>query len=143
VATAGTIGAACKVDVERIDGLNDLDYRACQGTSNEDVRATLVDAYDDWIMRPHLVLFPSGESLQDLVAWTADVLRYVIANHRDAASTIVLVGHDSVNRAILPKKARPTGLTHAHMHARVTLFAYIEAEAEQSRAQAAPTGSTA
>lgn len=101
VATAEKIGAACKLDVKRLDGLNDLDYGAWQGQSHEDVRAALVDTYNDWMMRPHLVRFPNGESLQDLVARTADVLRTVIATHRDAATTIVLVGHDSVNRAIL------------------------------------------
>ncbi|MFZ2067722.1 MAG: histidine phosphatase family protein, partial [Xanthobacteraceae bacterium] len=43
--------------------------------------------------------FPDGESLQDLAARAANVLRFVLARHPD--DTIVLVGHDSVNRAVL------------------------------------------
>jgi probable phosphoglycerate mutase len=47
----------------------------------------------------HLVRFPGGDSLQDLVARSADALRFILANHVD--DTVVLVGHDSVNRALL------------------------------------------
>lgn len=43
--------------------------------------------------------FPGGESLQDLLARTADGLRTVLARH--PAGTVVMVGHDSVNRALL------------------------------------------
>jgi len=42
---------------------------------------------------------PDGESLQDLVGRAADALRFVWNKH--AADTVVLVGHDSVNRALL------------------------------------------
>jgi broad specificity phosphatase PhoE len=52
-----------------------------------------------WFATPQLVRFPNGESLQDLAARTADALRMVLARHPD--DTIVLVGHDSVNRALL------------------------------------------
>jgi probable phosphoglycerate mutase len=45
------------------------------------------------------VRFPNGESLQDLVARTSDALRLVLARH--AGETVVMVGHDSVNRALL------------------------------------------
>jgi probable phosphoglycerate mutase len=43
------------------------------------------------------VRFPGGESLQDLVARTADTLRFILEHH--VGDTVVLVGHDSVNRA--------------------------------------------
>src|SRR6516164_4513127 len=43
--------------------------------------------------------FPDGDSLQDLVARTSDALRFILADHAD--DTVVLVGHDSVNRALL------------------------------------------
>ena len=58
-----------------------------------------------------LIRFPDGESLQDLAARAANVLRFVLARHPD--DTIVLVGHDSVNRAVvlqcLDCRCRPTG----------------------------------
>jgi broad specificity phosphatase PhoE len=43
--------------------------------------------------------FPEGESLHELVARGADALRLVVKHHSD--DTMVLVGHDSVNRAML------------------------------------------
>ena len=43
--------------------------------------------------------FPSGESLQDLVARASNILRPVLSRHPD--ETIVLVGHDSINRALI------------------------------------------
>jgi probable phosphoglycerate mutase len=49
--------------------------------------------------RWQLVRFPDGESLQDLAARVADALRFVLARHGN--DEIVLVGHDSVNRALL------------------------------------------
>ena len=52
-----------------------------------------------WHVAPHLMRFPNGESLQDLLARTSDALRSVIARH--PADPVVLVGHDSVNRALL------------------------------------------
>ena len=43
--------------------------------------------------------FPHGDSLQDLVARSTDVLRDVLEAH--AGQTVVLVCHDSVGRALL------------------------------------------
>jgi probable phosphoglycerate mutase len=46
-----------------------------------------------------LARFPGGESLQDLVARTSDALRVALARH--PKETVVMVGHDSVNKALL------------------------------------------
>jgi phosphoserine phosphatase len=50
-------------------------------------------------LRKHRRRFPQGDSLQDLFARAAEIIRFVLEHHHD--ETIVLVGHDSVNRAIL------------------------------------------
>ena len=47
--------------------------------------------------------FPEGDSLQDLVARTANALRFMLERHASETETVVLVGHDSVNRALLLK----------------------------------------
>jgi len=44
---------------------------------------------------------PEGDSLQDLVARTANALRFVLERHTSKTETVVFVGHDSVNRALL------------------------------------------
>ncbi len=56
-------------------------------------------AFAAWFATPHLVRFPDGDSLQDLVARTSEALRFILAQH--AGETIVAVGHESANRALL------------------------------------------
>jgi phosphoserine phosphatase len=54
-----------------------------------------------WHTTPHLVRFPEGDSVQDLAARTANALRFVLNRHASEEETVVFVGHDSVNRALL------------------------------------------
>ena len=44
--------------------------------------------------------FPEGD-YEDLVARTANALRFVLERHTSETETVVFVGHDSVNRALL------------------------------------------
>jgi phosphoserine phosphatase len=99
VATGAAIAAACSVASGVLESLNDLDYGAWQWKTHEEVILGLPEMYATWRATPHLFRFPNGESLQDLVARAGDGLRYVLQQHRDL--TVVLVGHDSVNRALL------------------------------------------
>ena len=99
VATGAAIAEACGAASAIIDDLVDMDYGAWQWKTGQEAEAEDPRLYAAWRMSPHLVRFPSGESLQDLAARTADVLRLALARH--PADTIVLVGHDSVNRALL------------------------------------------
>jgi broad specificity phosphatase PhoE len=99
IATGASISKACGVEARALDALNDIDYGAWQFKTFEEMRETNPEAFAAWFATPHLVRFPNGESLQDLVARTADALRFVLACHAD--ETVVLVGHDSINRALL------------------------------------------
>jgi broad specificity phosphatase PhoE len=99
VATGDAIAEACGIGTEVLDVLIDIDYGAWQGKADAEVAATEPALYHAWRDAPQLVRFPGGESLQDLVARTADALRDTLARHPD--DTVVLVGHDSVNRALL------------------------------------------
>ena len=99
VVTGAKVAAACGIGASVHEGLGDIDYGAWQMRTHEEVSAETPEAYRLWREAPHLVRFPGGESLQDVVARTADALRMVLARH--ATDTVVLVGHDSVNRALL------------------------------------------
>jgi broad specificity phosphatase PhoE len=99
VATGAAIAEACGVGTEVLDALIDIDYGAWQGKADAEVAATEPALYDAWRDTPQLVRFPGGESLQDLAARAADALRDTLARHPD--DTVVLVAHDSVNRALL------------------------------------------
>jgi phosphoserine phosphatase len=100
VDTGAAIARACGLAASdaRAD-LNDIDYGRWQFKAYEDARAEDPALFAAWFATPQLVRFPGGESLQDLAARVADALRFVLARH--ANDTIVIVGHDSVNRALI------------------------------------------
>ncbi len=99
-ATAAEIAQRCGgPEVAVLDGLNDLDYGAWQWRTHEEVKVEDPVRFGLWRSAPHLVRFPGGEALQDLVGRTADALRETLERH--PAETVVFVGHDSVNRALL------------------------------------------
>ena len=99
VATGDAIAQACGVERHVLEDLNDLDYGLWQWETYEAVAGAWPAQFAAWKSTPHLIRFPDGDSLQDLVARTANALRFVISHH--ASETVALVGHDSVNRALL------------------------------------------
>jgi phosphoserine phosphatase len=99
VVTGAAIARACGIGAAALPGLMDIDYGRWQMRTHDEVKAEAPEMYRQWKTAPQRVRFPGGESLQDLFARTADVLRLVLEQH--AGETVVLVGHDSVNRALL------------------------------------------
>ena len=99
VVTGTIIANLCGVKAIPLEGLMDIDYGAWQMRTHDEIKAESPEAYRLWRTAPQRVRFPDGESLQDLFARTADVLRLVLERH--PTDTVVMVGHDSVNRAIL------------------------------------------
>jgi phosphoserine phosphatase len=84
-----------------VEGLIDLNYGDWQGRTREEVKKRWPHLYGPWRTSPHLARCPSGESLQDISLRSADVFRGVIRDFPNDSDTVVLVGHDSVNRALL------------------------------------------
>jgi probable phosphoglycerate mutase len=99
IATAAAIARASGTSSKTCEDLNDIDYGAWQFKTFAEVKAQDPALFAAWFATPQLVRFPNGESLQDLAARTANALRMVLARHPE--ETVVLVGHDSVNRALL------------------------------------------
>jgi len=99
VATGHAIAQACKVAAVICDDLNDIDYGAWQFRTYDEIRQENPKLFAAWFATPHLVRFPNGESLQDVVARSANALRLILARHSD--NPVVIVSHDSVNRALL------------------------------------------
>lgn len=99
IETGAAIAKACGAATEVCDDLNDIDYGAWQFKTLASAKKADPNLFAAWFATPQLVRFPNGESLQDVAARAANALRFVLARHpRD---TIVLVGHDSLNRALL------------------------------------------
>ena len=97
--TGAEIASACGLSAQVLEGVNDLDYGAWQWKTHDEVQSSHPQDYALWKAAPQWVRFPDGESLQDLALRTADALRTLMQRHAD--HTVVLVGHDSVNRALL------------------------------------------
>ena len=99
VATGAAIAAACGISASTCDDLNDIDYGAWQFKTFAEAKTLDAGLFAAWFATPQLIRFPGGESLQDLLARAGNVLRMVLKQHPD--DTVVLVGHDSINRALL------------------------------------------
>jgi broad specificity phosphatase PhoE len=99
VITGQAIAVSSGVTASPLPGLNDIDYGEWQGLTREEAAARWPDALATWYHAPQLARPPGGETLQDVLARVAAMLGDILAHHRDG--TIVLVGHDSVNRVIL------------------------------------------
>ncbi len=99
VATGEAIAQEVGVGRQTLAGLNDLDYGAWQWRTYDEIETQAPQLLAVWRTAPHLFRFPDGELLQDLVARAADCLRLVLDRH--AGQVVVMVGHDSVNRALL------------------------------------------
>jgi broad specificity phosphatase PhoE len=99
VHTAAAIASAGALSSSVLPALSDIDYGDWQGKTVAQVRSSAPQLLQRWHDAPQLMRFPGGESLQDMVARAAGALIDVLARH--AGDTLVLVGHDSVNRALL------------------------------------------
>ena len=99
VATGAVIAAACGIEARSIDQLNDIDYGTWGMKGHDEMAAAEPRLHAAWFTTPHLMRFPGGDSLQDLVSRSADAVRLTLERHPNG--TVVLVSHDSVNRALL------------------------------------------
>jgi broad specificity phosphatase PhoE len=99
IETGAAIAKACGASTEICGDLTDIDYGAWQFKTFDEAKSENPALFAARFATPHLIRFPNGESLQDLAARAANALRFVLARHRD--DIVVLVGHDSVNRALL------------------------------------------
>jgi probable phosphoglycerate mutase len=98
-ATAAAIARPFGLSPVTLDGLADIDYGEWQGLTPEQVRARWPELLAAWYRAPDWAAIPGGETLQQVLTRTVSALREVIGRHPD--DTVVLVGHDSVNRVML------------------------------------------
>jgi phosphoserine phosphatase len=99
IETGEAIATQCDVTTTILPYLADLNYGEWESRPHEAVSAEFPAMYRRWFAAPQLVRFPNGESLQDLLGRGADAVR--VAREGHPAQTIVMVAHDSLNRALL------------------------------------------
>ncbi|MFT3799738.1 MAG: histidine phosphatase family protein [Burkholderiaceae bacterium] len=97
--TGGAIAEAAGARTEVLEALADIDYGEWQGLTHEEVRSRWPDEARAWFDAPDLAVIPGGETLADVLVRALKVLQLVLRHH--AGRTVVLVGHDSINRVLL------------------------------------------
>jgi len=98
-ATGEAIGRPFGLPPDPLSGLIDIDYGEWQGLTPDEARKQSPEQLETWYQAPDWAMIPGGETLQDVHARTAAALREVTGKH--PKDTVVMVGHDSVNRVIL------------------------------------------
>jgi phosphoserine phosphatase len=99
VKTAEAIAHQCGLPVQTHRGLTDINYGQWQGLTPDEARQRWPEMVDAWYRTPETAQIPGGETLNQVRVRTMDAVRGLAARH--PGTTIVLVGHTVVNRAIL------------------------------------------
>jgi phosphoserine phosphatase len=99
VRTAEVIAQPLGLTVQVTSGLLDMDFGQWQGLTVDAVKARWPELSSAWYAVPHTVSVPSGETLADVRARGMATVQELCARHSD--QTIVLVGHNAINRVIL------------------------------------------
>jgi probable phosphoglycerate mutase len=97
--TGAAIGRPFGLAPIALPELVDIDYGEWQGLTPDEAKARWPWELDLWYRTPDQAAIPSGETLQEVRTRISSALRTVCAAHPQ--ETIVMVGHDSVNRVIL------------------------------------------
>ena len=97
--TGAAIAAHLRLEPQPIEGLADIDYGEWQGLTRQQAKERWPDETELWFRAPHLAAIPGGETLAAVLSRTSAAVQDVLRHHPD--ETVVLVGHDSVNRVLL------------------------------------------
>lgn len=97
--TGAAIARATGAPAQALEGLADTDYGQWQGLTHDEVRARWPDEHRLWLESPEMAAIPDGESLADVLSRGTKMLGEILRRH--AGKTLVLVGHDSINRILL------------------------------------------
>ena len=97
--TAEIIASPWSLAVTPLASFIDIDYGDWQGRLYQEVQKADPEGFTRWFNAPHLGVIPGGESLRELAARVAVTMSIMLAQHQ--GETVLLVGHDTVNRVML------------------------------------------
>jgi phosphoserine phosphatase len=97
--TGAALAAPFRLEPQPIDGLCDIDYGKWQGLTRDQAKESWPDESELWFRAPHIAAIPGGETLAAVLSRVTAALRDILRHHPD--QTVVLVGHDSINRVLL------------------------------------------
>jgi phosphoserine phosphatase len=97
--TAGIIVQPLSLTISPMPSFLDIDYGDWQGRLYQEVKQADPEGFACWFDTPHLAIIPGGETLLQLAGRVAETMCGIVARHR--GETVLLVGHDTVNRILL------------------------------------------
>ena len=97
--TADIVAEAFDMAPIALPEFTDMDYGAWQGRTYQEIREEQPDLFARWFSTPHLADIPGGETLYQAAQRVETVFRLIMDRH--IGQTVLLVGHDSVNRLLL------------------------------------------
>ena len=97
--TAQTIGHRLGLEVQPLEGINDMDFGQWQGLSIAEVREQYPELFDLWRFSPERLKIPEGETLEQVRTRVAACVDEVAAKHDD--ETVALVSHRVVCKVLL------------------------------------------
>jgi len=97
--TGAAIAAHLRLEPQPIEGLADIDYGEWQGLTRHQAKERWPDETELWFRAPHFAVIPGGETLAAVLSRATEALWDIMRHHLDG--TVVLVGHDSINRVLL------------------------------------------
>ena len=96
--TAENIAKFHDISVTPLDAIIDISYGEWEGLDNQEVQQKYPDLHALWLTEPHKVLFPGGESLDEVRSRTMTALGDLLAKHQD--ENFALVAHRVPNKVI-------------------------------------------
>lgn len=97
--SAALLAAPHGLAVGLVPALREVDFGALEGLTFEEASARHPETCAAWLARPHEVVFPGGEGFAAVRARAVRAIARLLRRH--AGSTILVVAHGGVNRALL------------------------------------------
>ena len=96
--TAENIAKFHDISVTPLDAIVDISYGEWEGLGNQEVQQKYPDLHALWLTEPHKVLFPGGESLDEVRSRTMAALDDLLVKHQE--ENFALVAHRVPNKVI-------------------------------------------
>jgi broad specificity phosphatase PhoE len=96
--TAENIAKFHDISVTPLDAIIDISYGEWEGRGNQEVQQKYPDLHALWLREPHKVLFPGGESLDEVRSRTMAALEDLLVKHQN--ENFALVAHRVPNKVI-------------------------------------------
>ena len=96
--TAENIAKFHDISVTPLDAIVDISYGEWEGLGNQEVQQKYPELHALWLSEPHKVLFPGGESLDEVRSRTMAALDDLLVKHQE--ENFALVAHRVPNKVI-------------------------------------------